>query len=114
MRSNRPAISWRSSGVMNVSLHVTSPYIGWRWQLRNGGTNSEHRAPGGYRPQALNLRLHAGKAAHAYVPVVQVHGRVAVAWDEQHLVAASRPPCAVREVQHAMLVRGPMIGGARQ
>src|SRR6476646_831930 len=105
MRWNRPVMSWRSSeficippmGARRRTYRVAMTASQWPMLIvftRAAGkarTKSEQCTPGRHRPQAFHARLPRAHAAHADVPIVQVDCRVAVAGNEQHLVAAPRP-----------------------
>src|SRR5690606_11226259 len=122
MRSNRPEMSCRSSGVITVSwrLHTSGhvrrlnrPTRGAEGNLK-GLWRSENRAARSHWPDRLDVRIRRVESTDADVPIVEVHGRVTVAGDEEQLISQLRPVLALGEIEYAMLVRGPMIFGTGQ
>ena len=86
-----------------------SPGMGYMRPRSEGGaqSNRARRAP---RPaRALDAGIGRADPAHADIPVVQVDGRIAVARHQQHLVAELRPRVARRDIEHAVLVGGPLV-----
>src|SRR5690606_33362653 len=70
---------------------------------------SEDGAAGSHRPDRLDARVLYLRATDADVPVVQIDRRIAVAGDQQQLLARLGSSFALGEIDDAMLIRRTMI-----